>query len=98
MPRVGLNFRTGWCMLSLMTDEEMDEQFYRDTQGIAFPKLSDRQLAMLESLGSRRKVRRGEFVYKAGQRDVSLWVILAGEVEVFEARDGQEQILATMGP
>src|SRR4051794_6173998 len=81
-----------------MTDEEIDEQFYKDTQGIAFPKLHDRQLAMLEPLGSHRKVRRGEFVFKAGQRDVGLSIILAGEVEVFESRDGQEQILATMGP
>jgi thioredoxin reductase (NADPH) len=81
-----------------MTDEEADEQFYRDTQGIAFPKLDDRQLAMLEPLGARRKVRRGEFVFKAGQRDIGLSVILSGEVEAFESRDGQEQILATMGP
>src|SRR6185295_12540687 len=81
-----------------MTDEEIDEQFYRDTQSIAFPKLDDRQLAMLEPLGSRRKLRRGEILFKAGQRDVGLSVILSGELEAFEARDGQEQILATMGP
>jgi thioredoxin reductase (NADPH) len=80
-----------------MTDEEIDEQFYRDTQGIAFPKLTDPQLAMLEPLGARRKLRRGELLFKAGQRDLGLSVILSGEIEVFEARDGQEQILATMG-
>jgi thioredoxin reductase (NADPH) len=81
-----------------MTDEEIDEQFYRDTQGIAFPKLDDRQLALLEPLGSRRVIRRGDFVFKAGQRDVGLSVILRGELEVYEARDGQEQVLADMGP
>src|SRR6185436_7184215 len=51
-----------------------------------------------EPLGSRRKLRRGEILFKAGQRDVGLSVILSGELEAFEARDGQEQILATMGP
>ena len=39
-----------------MTEIE-DEQFYRDTESIAFPKLDDRQLAMLEALGARRIVR-----------------------------------------
>ena len=46
-------------MNSSMTELDKDEQFYLD----------DRQLAMLEPLGTRRIVRRGELVYKAGQRD-----------------------------
>jgi thioredoxin reductase (NADPH) len=82
----------------LMTQLDQDEQFYRDTENIAFPKLDDRQLAMLEPLGTRRIVRRGELVFKAGQRDLGMVVILRGELEVFELRDGQEQILATSGP
>ncbi|HZJ13837.1 MAG TPA: FAD-dependent oxidoreductase [Chthoniobacteraceae bacterium] len=81
-----------------MTDDERDEQFYRDTQSVAFPKLDDSQLAMLEPLGSRRKVRRGELIFKAGQRDIPLTVLLSGGVETFEARGEQEQILATPGP
>ena len=81
-----------------MTQLDKDEQFYRDTESIAFPKLDDRQLAMLEPIGTRRIVRRGELVFKAGQRDLGLLVTLRGELEVFELRDGQEQILATSGP
>jgi thioredoxin reductase (NADPH) len=77
---------------------DTDEQFYRDTESIAFPKLDDRQLAQLEPLGQRRVLRRGEFVFKAGQRDFGLTVVLSGELEVFETRDGREQILATPGP
>jgi thioredoxin reductase (NADPH) len=80
-----------------MTELDKDEQFYRDTESIAFPKLDDRQLAMLETLGARRIVRRGELVYKAGQRNLGLTAVLRGELEVFESRDGQEQILATSG-
>ena len=78
-----------------MTDEDKDEQFYRDTESIAHPKLDDRQLALLEPLGKRRTLPRGEFIFKAGQRDLGLTVILRGETEVFEAREGTEQILAT---
>jgi thioredoxin reductase (NADPH) len=81
-----------------MSDSDNDEQFYRDTESIAFPKLDDSQLAMLEPLGLRRKVRRGELIFKAGRRDLPLIVILHGEIEVFDSRDGQEQILATAGP
>src|SRR5713101_1610363 len=81
-----------------MAELDNDEQFYRDTESIAFPKLDDRQLAMLEPLGSRRLLRRGEMLFKAGQRDLGLTVILRGDLEVFEARDGEEQILGTPGP
>jgi thioredoxin reductase (NADPH) len=81
-----------------MTKLDNDEQFYRDTESIAFPKLDDEQLAMLEPLGAHRIVRRGELIYKAGQRDLGLTAVLRGELEVFELRDGQEQILATSGP
>jgi thioredoxin reductase (NADPH) len=78
-----------------MTEEDKDEQFYRDTESVAFTKLDDRQLALLEPLGKRRTLQRGELIFKAGQRDLGLAVILRGETEVFEAREGTEQILAT---
>ncbi len=81
----------------LKTEEEQDEQFYRDTETVAFPKIDDRQLALLEPLGERRRVRRGEMIFKAGQRDLPLTVILRGEVEVFEKREETEQILGTPG-
>jgi thioredoxin reductase (NADPH) len=78
-----------------MTEEEKDEQFYRDTAAIAFPKLDDDQLQQLDLLGQRRTLKRGDLLYKTGQRDLPLTVVLRGEIEVFEARDGEEQILAT---
>ncbi len=81
-----------------MSEDDKDERFYRDTEAIASPKLDDWQLALLEPLGHRRMLRRGELVFKAGQRDLGLAVVLSGEVEAFEARDGIEQILGTSGP
>ena len=79
----------------MTSDEQQDEQFYRDTESVAFPKLDDHQLSLLEPLAKRRVLKRGDLVYKAGQRDLGLTVILRGELEVFEQRDGAEQILAT---
>jgi thioredoxin reductase (NADPH) len=77
------------------TTPEEDERFYRDTEAIAFPKLDDRQLSLLEPLGERRSLKRGDVVLKAGQRDFGLTIILRGEVEAFERRDDEDQILAT---
>jgi thioredoxin reductase (NADPH) len=81
-----------------MPEIDEDEQFYSDTENIAHPKLNDQQLAMLEQVGTRRVVRRGELVIKAGQRNLGLTAVLQGELEVFESRDGQELILANPGP
>jgi thioredoxin reductase (NADPH) len=81
-----------------MTEIDEDEQFYRDTENLAHPRLNDQQLAMLEQVGTRRVVRRGELVTKAGQRNLGLTAVLQGELEVFESRDGQELILSNPGP
>src|ERR1700724_4665535 len=77
------------------TTPEEDERFYRDTEAVAFPKLDDHQLSLLEPLGERRVVKRGELVYKAGQRNLGLTIVLRGEIEAFEQREDTEQILAT---
>jgi thioredoxin reductase (NADPH) len=76
-------------------EEQQDEQFYRDTESIAFPKLNDYQLSLLEPLGERRVMKRGEVHFKAGQRDLGLAIVLRGELEAFETRDGIEYNLAT---
>jgi thioredoxin reductase (NADPH) len=78
-----------------VTDDEQDEQFYRDTESIAFPKLNDHQLSLLEPLGERRVMKRGDVLFKAGQRDLGLAIVLRGELEAFETRDGTEYNLAT---
>jgi thioredoxin reductase (NADPH) len=76
-------------------EEQQDEQFYRDTESIAFPKLNDHQLSLLEPLGERRVMKRGEVHFRAGQRDLGLAIVLRGELEAFETRDGIEYNLAT---
>ena len=78
-----------------MTEDEKDEQFYRDTESVAFPKLDDHQLSLLHPLGERRQLKRDDVVYKVGQRDLGLTIVLSGEIQVFEQRDGTEMLLAT---
>src|SRR6266516_7734384 len=80
-----------------MTDEEQDEQFYRDTESIAFPKLNDHQLSLLEPLGEHQVMKRGDVLFKAGQRDLGLAIVLRGELEAFETREDTEYNLATAG-
>jgi len=75
-------------------DEQEDEQFYRDTESIAFPKLNDHQLSLLEPLAERRVMKRSDVLFKAGQRDLGLAIVLRGEIEAFETRDGTEYNLA----
>lgn len=82
-------------MITPVPQEDPNEQFYRDTEAAAFPKLNDRQLAQLDAIGTRRVFRKGECVFRSGQRDVPMTVIISGAVEVYENRDGVEQILAT---
>jgi thioredoxin reductase (NADPH) len=62
-----------------MTDEQEDEQFYRDTESIAFPKPNDHQLSLLETLGEHHVMKRGDVLFKAGQRDRGLVIVLRGE-------------------
>jgi thioredoxin reductase (NADPH) len=75
--------------------EQSDEQFYRDTESVAFPKLTDHQLSLLAPLAERRVMKRGDVLFKAGQRDLGLAIVLRGELEAFETRDGTEYNLAT---
>src|SRR5438034_1316135 len=75
--------------------EEKDEQVDRDTESIAVPKLNDQQLALLEPLAERRVMKRGDVLFKAGQRDLWLTIVLRGEIDAFETRDGTEYNLAT---
>ena len=75
--------------------EDQDARFYRDTEAVAFPKLDDHQLWLLEQLGERRVLKRDHVLFKAGDRDYGLIVVMRGEVSAFEERDGTELLLAT---
>jgi len=81
-----------------MTETELDNLFYRDTEAIAFPKIDDHQLELLERVGKRRTLRKGETLFSAGDRDFGFTVVLSGKLEVYEPRDTGKLILAEPGP
>lgn len=81
-----------------MNSFDDNERFYRDTENIAFPNLTDHQLAQLEQLGDRRAVRCGEVIFPPASRDFPLVLVVSGELEVYDPRDGNELILAYPGP
>jgi thioredoxin reductase (NADPH) len=81
-----------------MTEPDQDEQFLIDSKGIAFPKLTYRQLALLEPLGKRRTLNKGEYLYKTGHREFGMTVVLTGAMEVIERCDGREHVISTKEP
>ncbi len=68
------------------------------SDAVAFPTFGEAELAKLESLGTRRPVAAGEYLYSAG--DVNdFFVIVSGAVEGTVRADGEERVLtrATAG-
>src|SRR5260370_21145761 len=81
-----------------MPEIDEKEQFYRDTETVAHPRLKDQQLAMLEQVGTRRVVRRGELVIKAGQRNLGLTAGCPGGHGVVRPPDPQTAVLPNPRP
>jgi thioredoxin reductase (NADPH) len=71
-----------------------------ETPGLqgAYPRLDDAQIAALAGLGQRRPVQPGEVLFREGDRDCDLFVILAGLVAVQEGRGTpEERIISVHG-
>ena len=64
----------------------------------AIPDLDDAELAQLESYGTRRVARPGEYLYRAGDADYDFYVVLSGLVEIVVGVDGEEQVIVQHGP
>ena len=63
----------------------------------AFPTLTPAQMARMESHGRRRTTRSGDVLCEAGDRDTSLFLVLAGEVQVVRPEPG-ETLIANYRP
>jgi thioredoxin reductase (NADPH) len=61
---------------------------------VAFPTLDAEEVAVLDALGTRRRIERGEYLYRAGDTTYDFYVMLSGEVEIFIVTDGEEQSIA----
>ncbi len=60
--------------------------------------LDDSEIAELEPHGTRRVVRAGEYLYRAGDPTYDFYVVLSGLIEVVLDVDGEERIIVTHGP
>ena len=77
-----------------MSDTESSPEYL----AAAFPKLDDAQLAVLERVGARRRLSDRDYLYRTGDTDLSFFVVLSGQVEIFDVHDGLENVLAVEGP
>ena len=64
----------------------------------AFPRLSDEQLAALMRVGERRRVRRGDVLFREGDGNCDFFVILEGKVAVVEESGAGEEVIGVHGP
>jgi thioredoxin reductase (NADPH) len=60
-----------------------------DLHKVAFPTLDDPQVATLAKLGTRRLLRDGEHLFKAGDREYKFFVVERGAVEIVEHSSGE---------
>ena len=65
---------------------------------IAFPTLSDHDLAALRARGRERAVDAGEILYSAGDTVVGFFVVLEGEVEVVDGVGEDARFITTVTP
>jgi thioredoxin reductase (NADPH) len=64
----------------------------------AYPRLNDSQLIELTALGSRRRTRAGEVLYRAGETSEEFIVILDGHVAVVQDLGTEQRVIAVHGP
>jgi thioredoxin reductase (NADPH) len=71
-----------------------------DLQAVAFPWLNEVQLAALGhcSQTKLKRYRDGEKLFEAGQRDVNLYVVKSGKVEITDESGEEPKTLAFHGP
>ena len=62
-----------------------------------FPVLSEEQIEQFQEYGALEDRKRGDFLYRRGQREIDFFVVLHGSLEVLETKsDGTEQHLVTL--
>jgi thioredoxin reductase (NADPH) len=72
------------------TEVGQDFEETRDHQG-AFPRLSDDALAAIEEAGTRRRTTEGELLFRAGDDDYDLFVVVSGRVAIVDDIDKPDE-------
>src|SRR5918992_2440462 len=71
-----------------------------DLQAAAFPKLDDRHMSALENCDKTvvRQYRRGEKIFRVGDREFKFFVIKEGEIEILDESGETPKTIAVLGP
>src|SRR5215207_8272711 len=64
----------------------------------AFPRLSDAQIEALAEHGERRRTRRGEVLFREGDKRYDFIVVLEGKAAVVDPDGGEKRVIAVHGP
>ena len=69
-----------------------------DTTG-GYPRLTDEQVMLLSQYGERKRVAKGSALFRAGDRDCGLFVVLDGGIRVVQEEDpdGEPRVIAVHG-
>jgi len=59
-------------------------------EAIAFPVLTDAQIAALRPLGKELKLKAGTMVWEPGQENLCVFIVVSGEMEIIEPRTKKE--------
>ena len=73
------------------TTQQLESTGATTDRDVAFPVLTDRDLAALKTRGKPRDAKAGEILFEEGDRNISFFVILAGAVEIVGRFHGAQQ-------
>ena len=76
----------------------MNKLFPVESDHPLFRYFTDRERRRIEDIGELRKVDGGRFLIRAGETDATLFAIEEGHLDIVVTRDGEESVLATVGP
>ncbi len=64
----------------------------------AFPILTDADLRLLESFGTRRRVDVGDVLFRAGDDTYEFFAIVSGTVQIINEADAVDDVVIEHGP
>jgi thioredoxin reductase (NADPH) len=68
-----------------------------DYQRVGLQKLDPEEIASLSRFGGNQTLADGEHLFSTGDRDLSVYIVLRGEVQVYFMRGGVEREVVVLG-
>src|ERR1700722_15542273 len=64
---------------------------------VAFPTLTDADMAVMDKLGTRRPMAAGDYLYREGDPTYDFMVVVSGAVDMVVSGRGEEEVVAHHG-